>query len=299
MYEKIMVTLDGSKQAEMVLPYAEEIAIKLGSKITLVSVSESAAADTEHLYHSYLLPAIERVQKQLEDWGAGKEAKVESKVLTGKAATEILRYADENKISLIAMTSRGSSVKGPWLLGNIATKVLRATSKPVLLVRAPAGDAALQQKRLVKRILVPLDGSSVGETAIPYAEALAKPLGAELILFQVLEPAAEAVAWTGTYESRAIPPKPVDAGGGKSHAIAYLESVGSPLKGKGLSVSTATALGQPANQIIDYAKDKAIDLIAMSTHGRSGIGRWVFGSIADKVLHSGDTAVLVVRAAKE
>ena len=66
----------------------------------------------------------------------------------------------------------------------------------------------------------------------------------------------------------------------------------------GLKTSTAIEVGLPAQQIIDYAGANDIDLIAMSSHGRTGVGRWVFGSVTDKVLHAGNTAVLVVRAVK-
>ena len=170
MYERILVPLDGSSAAEIALPYAEEIAAKLGAEIILASVSELAAVETDHLYRSYLERIAEQVQRQIKDWGAKKEAKVKSEVLLGTPASEILRYADESNVSLITMASRGRSSPGPWLLGNIAAKVLRAIGKPVLLIRVPADKAALQQRSLVRRILVPLDGSKLGEEAIPYAE---------------------------------------------------------------------------------------------------------------------------------
>jgi nucleotide-binding universal stress UspA family protein len=81
-------------------------------------------------------------------------------------------------------------------------------------------------------------------------------------------------------------------------AFAYLNDIVKPLEKRGLKISTAVAFGSPADQILDYAKAKSVDVIAMSTHGRSGVGRWVFGSVTGKVLHAGDAAVLVVRAAK-
>lgn len=289
MYEKILIPLDGSKAAEMVIPYAQEVATKLSSQTILVSVFEPVPTDLERLHQTYLERITEQVQHQLKDWEPKKEARVQSRVLMGKPADEILRHADENDVGLIAMTSRGSSVRGPWLLGNIAAKVLRATTKPVLLVRAPASEAALRQKRLVKRILVPLDGSDLGAAAIPHAEALGRALGAELVLFQVLEPVA---SWAGSEVPYYITEPPEKR---KNLAITYLDDVGKALRERGLKVSGVVAVGSPADRIVDYAKENAIDLIAISTHGRTGIGRWVFGSVTDKVLHAGDTAVLVVR----
>lgn len=294
MYKKILVPLDGSGAAQIVLPYVAEIAAKLGSEIILVSVSERAGAETDHLYRSYLEHTEEQVQSELKSWGAKGEVKVRSEVLLGRPDTEILRYADVNNVELIAMASRGSSGRGPWLLGHIAAKVLRATTKPVLLVRTLDTGAVIQKKGLMKKILLPLDGSEAGKTAIPHAEVLAQTLGAEMILFHVIEPII--VSLGGPEQS--IVPIPQDEKGRESSAMAYLNSVGKELREKGLSTSSVIALGSAANQIIDYAEENAINLIAMSTHGRSGIGRWVFGSVTDKVLHAGDTAVLLVPAAK-
>lgn len=293
MYQTILVPLDGSNAAEIVFPYAEELAAKLGAEITLASVSGLSATDVDHLYRAYLERVKEQVRHQLKDYGAKKETKVFAKILLGKRAEEILHYADEINAGLIVMASRGSSGKGPWLLGNIAAKVLRATNRPVLLIRISASDAALQQKRLVKRILVPLDGSKIGEVAIPCTEALAQALGAELVLFRVMRQIVPSGSGTvaGLEQERE---------GTKASAIAYLEEVGKPLKKRGLRLSTSVewSFKSPADHIIEYAEKNAIDLIAMSTHGRSGIGRWVFGSETDKVLHAGDTPVLLVRATK-
>ena len=297
MYERILVPLDGSNAAEIVLPYVEEIAAKLGAEIILVSVSESTAAETDHLYRLYLERIAEQVQRELEDWGAKEEAKVRSEVLLGKPASEILQYAEESNVGLIAMASRGRSSRGPWLLGNIAAKVLRATPKPMLLIRTPADNASLQQRSLVKRILVPLDESKVGESAIPCAEALAQVVVAELVLFRALEPLKPFVAEGAVSMSPAMIKEEEERR--KASAMAYLDGVGKVFQDRGLSTSSAIALGSPAEQIIDYAEANAIDLIAMSTHGRSGMGRWVFGSVTDKVLHAGDTPLLTIRATKE
>jgi len=297
MYTRILVPLDGSSAAEIALPYAEEIASRHGAEIILASVSDLTAVETDHLYRSYLEHIAEQVQRQLKDWGAKEGAKVKSEVLLGTPAGEILRYADENNVSLITMASRGRSSRGPWLLGNIAAKVLRATGKPVLIVRAQADRAALQEKRLVKRILVPLDGSKLGEVAIPYAEALAQALGAELVLFQAL---ITPVSRVGYYEGRSMSPADFQKIEEEISASAmdYLDSLGEVVKEKGLRPLSVIREGSAPEQILEYAETNRIDLIAMSSHGRSGIGRWVLGSVTDKVLHAGDTAVLTVRAIK-
>lgn len=144
---------------------------------------------------------------------------------------------------------------------------------------------------------MPLDGSKLGEVAIPYAEALAQVLGAELILFQAFTPPT---LEEGAYRYSSIPKTTLKEAEEqmRASAMAYLDSVGKTFQEKRLSTSSVVRLGSAPEQILEYAKANAIDLIAMSTHGRSGIGRWVMGSVTDKVLHAGDTAVLTVRATK-
>jgi nucleotide-binding universal stress UspA family protein len=296
MYGKMLVTLDGSKAAEIVLPYAEEIAASQGSEIVLVSVSHMAPGDTgnESLYESYLRQTGDRLRDAVKGRRPDSEVKVSAEVLAGEPADEVMRHAEKVKADLIVMASRGSSGPGPWLLGSIAAKVLRATTTPLLLVRSERAYLPIEQGNLIKRILVPLDGSTVGAAAIPYTEALALALDAEIVLLHSMQPAALAFAFpeTGT------PMQIVGNESSKTAAAAYLDGIKRELSRKGLKVSAAVVMGSAPDQIIDYANANTIDLIAMSSHGRTGFGRWVFGSVTDKILHAGDTPVLVVRPAK-
>jgi len=295
MYERIMVPLDGSSAAEMVLPYAEEMVSKFNSEIALVSVAEPTPAESDHLFRAYLQTIQEKVRTELRDWGARPETPVNVEVLLGKPADEILTYAGDKNVSLVVMASRGRSGEGPWLLGHIAAKVLRAITKPVLLVRTKAPAEGLQRKRLIKRILVPMDGSKVAEQIVPHAERLAKVMGGEVILFQAYESLGRMMSGEGF---RVMPEKEVNEENKRreEEAKVYLKSIAKPFREKGLTVSEVVTSGDPAEKILDYAESNAVDTITMSTHGRSGIKRWVFGSVTDKVLHAGDMPVLVVRA---
>ena len=299
MYKRIMIALDGSSQAEIVLPYAEALSIKFGAELILANVSEPEFAEMTRAYRSYLEHVKEKVQRQLNAGGADKEAQVSIEVLTGKPATEILQYADENNVGLIAMASRGGSYGGPdeaaWLLGNIASKVVQAATKPILLIRAPASSTALRQKRLFKKILVPLDGSKAGEAAIPHVEALTRPFDAQVILFHVLELAPVPVLVAPGIQLPYPPVTPEQEARRAISGITYIEGVEKALTEKGINCSSETSSGSPAVEVLKYAEASAIDLIAMSTHGRSGIGRWVFGSVTEKLLQTGSTPVLTVR----
>jgi len=295
MYERILVPLDGSSQGEIVLPYVYQMATRFKTEILLVSVTEPLIPQPDQLHPSYLSHLAEQMHRDLRGWEPKGEPGIQSKVLLGDPADEILKCAEQNKVSIIVMASRGRSSRGPWILGNVAAKVLRATDKPILLVRSQAKNDALRQKRLVRKMLVPLDGSPIAEQVLPHAEAVAGTLGSEILLFHVFEPMRK---HAGGVVYRALPDEVVNEENDrrKQAGLSYLNEISKKMKAQETPVSIEVTRGSPADQILDYAETHGTDLIAMSTHGRSGIGRWVFGSVTDKVLHSGDTAVLVVRA---
>lgn len=294
MFEKILVPLDGSNAAEKVLPYVIEIASGFGSRIILTSVSEPRDSFGAVETRSYLKEVTEKVELQLKDRKAESETEVCSQHRLGNAAFEILDLANKVDCSLIAMAGRGASGEGPWSLGSVAAKVLQASSIPILLVKKQAEDLALKEKKLVTKILVPLDGSELSEVAIPMAVALAKMLKSKIVLFQVMKPIGSLVTektktrliftWADEYERLF-----------KDSMLEYLNKTKETVQKNVADVSVAMAKGSPAGQIIEYSQANDIDLIAMSTHGRSGISRWVLGSVTDKVLLAGDKPVLVVR----
>ena len=302
-HERILVPLDGSSAAEMVIPYAEEIAVKFKSDLVLMNVSEPSGPEVEHLYRSYLEHTVEQTESLLRGRKEAEATKVSLEVLLGDPATEILRRAAASDIVLIAMASRGCSADGqcyePWLLGSIASKVVQASDKPVLLVKAPADKVLVEKRNVARRILVPLDGSKIGETAIPLAERLAQALDAELVLFHVLELAPLPVMLAPGIQITYPVVTPDQQARQNVAALTYLERVEQRLVEKGLRVSSATSAGSPAAEIVKYAEANGISLIAISTHGRSGVERWVLGSVAERLLHLGNTAMLTVRASRE
>jgi len=149
-----------------------------------------------------------------------------------------------------------------------------------------------------EKILVPLDGSDVAEAALPDVEDLALKMAPgtqiEVTLLQVVSTLTYNVL---TDDDRAqIPYNDSEIALIKQKAQAYLETVASRMRGKGINVKTMVTTGHAAEEIIKAARDASANLIAMSTHGLSGLKRWALGSIADKVLHQSDIPVLVVRA---
>ena len=141
---------------------------------------------------------------------------------------------------------------------------------------------------MYKKILVPLDGSELSRKALDQAEKLAKTFDAEIILFQV-------VPFLPIYGSpELVTPLIVDEKQRES-AEKYLTNLAEELKKRGLKVTAMVRTGQQvAVEIIDFAKETGVDLIVMCTHGRSGITRWVLGSVTHKVLTRTETPILLL-----
>ncbi|OGO01621.1 MAG: hypothetical protein A2Y72_01615 [Chloroflexi bacterium RBG_13_53_26] len=275
MYERILVPLDGSQLAEIALPYAEELSGRLGAEVTLIYVSESIDDPHRHMHQIYMQKMAESTKQDTEAYARklGKELaiQVRSVNLAGNPAEEIVKYADRENTGLIVLSTHGQSGIGRWTIGSIANKVVRATKKPVALVRAEGPRPDVPQKDMLRKALLPLDGSRESEAAIPYAAELASRLGMSVTLLQVL------------------------AIGDKALAEDYLEKTGAQLKQKGVTVESRVIFGEAATEIINLADEIHADVVAMSTHGRSGIGRWVLGSVAERVLYEGNTPLLLVR----
>lgn len=143
---------------------------------------------------------------------------------------------------------------------------------------------------MYKRALVPLDGSPVAETIIPFILEIAGPLDMEVVLLRVVEPIPPMVLEA----SRHIEVEDVEAR--HTDAEEYLAPIAVELRNKGVRVQRRVGRGNPADQIVAAARETGADLIAMSTHGRGGLGRLVFGSVAQAVLRHVDMPVFLMRA---
>ncbi len=154
---------------------------------------------------------------------------------------------------------------------------------------------------MYERILVPLDGSKVGEAALPYVEELVSKLApkvkVEVILLQVVSSLSHYII--AGEASAQIPYTEKETEQIQEKARDYLNKVGEGLKSKGATVKTEARTGSAAEEILKFTEEIKADLVAMSTHGRSGLSRWAFGSVTDKVLRGGKVPVLVARAPRE
>jgi nucleotide-binding universal stress UspA family protein len=162
-----------------------------------------------------------------------------------------------------------------------------------MLIRAQNARTDVHEKKLLKKILVPLDGSAEGEVVIPHAAEFGSKLKAEVTLIQVLPVGYQLIA-TGDYI--AYTEKQIESD--KASASKYLGKIEARLKKNDVAVKSVVTLKNvnPAEEIISFADEIKADIVIMATHGRSGVGRWVLGSVAERVLHDGNTPIMLVRA---
>jgi nucleotide-binding universal stress UspA family protein len=143
---------------------------------------------------------------------------------------------------------------------------------------------------MYKKILAPLDGSEYSECVLEHVKALASGCNVkDVVILYVIEPLNP-----GMYDvAERVVSDTVKKG--KEFGSQYLANLAAKLKAEGLTVETVLLTGQAAPAILDYASQNGVDLIAMSTHGRSGFSRWMMGSVADKVAHHSPVPVLLIR----
>ena len=264
--------------SEVALPYAEEIAGKMGSDIILLTVlpSEENSEIQNHL--SYSKKIVHDTKIQVEKYCENRpEARINisTATRTGNPAEGILNYADKGYPCLIIMATHGRSGLSRWAVGSVAEKVVKATSKqPLLLVRAKGGHADVRAKRILKKALVTLDGSGISEAVLPYIGEIARHLDMELTLLRVVSKSENNFVEVETYLRK------------------WCEKLGE----QGVSAGYEVRIGNAADQIINYAEETTTDLIAMTTRGQTALSMFSMGSVAQKVLMDGNSPLFLVKA---
>ncbi|MBE9501658.1 MAG: universal stress protein [Chloroflexi bacterium] len=307
MYRRMLVPLDGSELAEVVFTYAKELAGRLDLDLIFLHVYSPEQSEFASIHRAYVEQAAEIIKRHSEEvqqrtgiQPAGKAVEARGEVAVGHPAEEILHYADENDIDLILMATHGRSGVRRWAMGSVADKVLHASKVPVLLVRAGIPKEIVYDKWPSTTILVPLDGSELAESVLPHVEAVAKQRGAELVDVVLLRVCQTPVIPSNypqvTYLTQEEAQK--ETAKYKRRVEQYLAGVEKRLKDVGLKVRSEVLVGEPADEIVDYANQNPFNLIVMATHGVSGFTRWALGSVADRVLLGVSSPIFLVRPVK-
>jgi nucleotide-binding universal stress UspA family protein len=305
MYQKILVPLDGSPFAEGVLPYLSQVSVPQATEIVLLQVLQVER------YSAYLTPGplpisgqpVSNWRQFTEDYHAtvienlrSRGYTASSEIINGSdVAAEICRYADAARIDLIAMTTHAHTGLPRWVLGSVASRVISATDKPVFLVHPT--EELKERTVALRRILVPLDGSHLAEEVLSLATSLAHAQDARLILVRALEPPSMVPADPSMRDLTT--PLATQLGAVEMQAAEfYMQDIAHELQRRSIVEQTVVIVGDAAEVILDTAEINDVDLIAMCTHGRSGVSRWVYGSVAEKVLHRAPCPLLLIRATK-
>ena len=308
MYKRILVPLDGSELAEMVFTYVKELAGSLDIDIILLHISNPNFRQFVPMHRAYIEHMAEKVRRQTRERQkktgikpGGKPVKVRGELIEGYAAEEILRYADKNDVDLIIMATHGRSGLKRWGMGNVTDKILRASGVPVWLARVGDPDEIPYDQWPKRTILAPLDGSELAELVLPHVKELAKQRGTEpldVVLLRICEPPS-----IPSYSTPELPDVPLNWGEYiqqetarcKQTAKEYLAEIKKQFNDTGISIRSEVLVGKAADEIVDYAKKNPLNVIVMATHGRSGLSRWVYGSVTENVLLGVSSPALLVR----
>ena len=301
MIKRVLIPLDGSELAELVIPHLLRFSVPQRTEFLLmtalspsifpsfdniISSHQSEQMEIAPTHENIASERVHAISQQLKQHGF----KVESKFLSGMPADSILRLAEQAYVDLIAMSTHGRTGLGLALLGSVADEVLHNAHPPIFLVPARV---ELQSDSVLRTILLPLDGTPVAEAALPVAHQFAQDTGAIIHLLRVAElydtkhESAIDSAFTSCDD---FGEQPV-----VRQATCYLERIHSRLQLAGIASRCQVVIGDPADTIVRIACADNVDVIVMSTHGRSGVERMVYGSVVSQVISNTLCPLLLVR----
>ena len=283
MIERIVVPLDGSLSAEAILPQVRRMLYRNDSEVILVRavnppMVENAITVAEAelgAAREYILGQLERFEK------AGVRAKFVVRI--GSPVEVILDVAEEQRATMIAMATHGATGLMRLLFGSVAEGLIRKSPIPVLLVRPSWSYEVVApvrpEQEPVRNILLPVDGSDLSLEALPGVIELAELFEARIMLLRVLEEKKGMVEYRGEAEKQ-------------------LQAIAKTIEKKGVETVALIERGDPVEQILKTVHDHGIDLVAMTTHGRSGLTRAVAGSVTEQVLRRATVPLVIARFSK-
>ncbi len=300
MYRNALVPLDGSELAEIILPYAEEAAARLGLNLNLLHVCVSS--EPAFLCQNYVKSTAENtghVTRSLQSKynpGEAHTLKMNPLVSVGDPATEILSFAEKGDIDFILMSTELNSGLQRLILGSVTRKVLAAAKVPVWVVRPEVNEYLVEGKPF--EILVPLDSSPAAEAVLPHVRNLARQrgTGVNITLLRV----CEGPDLLSDYPEAIMPHSWAEhvrlaAENTRKACNIYLGGIQEKLASEGVNVKTEVLTGDAPRAILDYQRANPVNLMIISSHGRSGPGPWPLGSVAEKLISASASPVMVVR----
>ena len=313
MYSKVIVPLDGSDLSEQSLPYAELIAKSLDVPIELVqaydilppsllggSNRQGVVSALEEGSRARALVSMENQRRRLE----GDGLSVNLVAQRGPAADVIVAVAGAEPTALVVMSTHGRGGISRWVMGSVTDKVLHTIPNPMLIVRANVLGPAAPESSL-RSVVVPLDGSPLSELAIPHAISVAGALSAGITVLRITPSEdqyrtqlnlALPEMGTGTLPDFDMASPDELTADDAAEASDYLDDVRNRMRiDHAHGVATEHQVNDNIAQTIIERASAQPSLVAMTTHGRSGVGRMVLGSVTDRVIRHSNLPVLVIR----
>jgi nucleotide-binding universal stress UspA family protein len=298
MFERILVPLDGSKEAEAVFQPLMPILRRTDPEVILLqAVSLPSMTNPEHMgsiltgMELEATDYLERHRRRLR----GEAIRARTLVMPGRHAEAILAAAESEDASLITMSTHGRSGVSRLVLGSVTEEVLRRSPVPVLVAHARPS-ASRVGNQAVQTILVPFDGSEGSLAVAPLVIETARLFGAAVAVLKVEEAAAGGpnLGFVGQLMDGPVAlenqPLPLDRD---------LIEAGNPFAEAGLKTTLFRARGYSAEEINHLARNLPGALIAMATHGRRGVSRLISGSVTEEVVRKAEVPVLVLRVGAE
>jgi nucleotide-binding universal stress UspA family protein len=288
----VLVPLDGSKFSESALPTALTIARRWNARLEIVTVKEDPSMLAREVlelpshgwFEQYISQVAQRVQE--EDCFT-----VQTTVLMGSPPEEIQNHAAERGVDLVVMATHGRGPMSRFWLGSTADGLIRRSTIPVLLMRPREEEAGTPPEFKPRRVLVPLDGSDESEAILAHALTLAGNGETEFDLLRIF-PYPKEVA--SSYLPQTVQVNVDELERGRAKAMEYVEAEAAKLTERGIPAKGHVVTDrEPAAGILHFAEESGAELIAMCTHGRRGVSRFVLGSVTDKVIRGVEVPTLV------
>jgi nucleotide-binding universal stress UspA family protein len=287
MIDRILVPLDGSRVAEQILPHLRRVLHRRDAEVILVRAAVPPPTENGMLIADTLLAAAREYLTETQDRLRDQGIRVRSVVRLGSPAVVILDVALEERATMIALATHGETGLKRLLAGSVAEAILRRSQVPVLLVRPfwsyelLPGRSDEDELRPIRNLLVPMDNPDDAELLLPPVTELARLFDARVVLLHVMTP-----------EDRQQP----DLAARQSVEESQLARMASRLEHEKVEAATLIEKGEPAHQILEAARANEVDLIAMSTHAKSGFLGLFTSTVTEKVLRESTCPMLVIHA---
>ena len=292
MFEEILLPVDGSRGAKAAAQHGLSLATRDGATVHVLHVADTATAetteDTDTIPETWVAGG-DRTTHQVADQAAALGLPVVTEVRRGSPADAILDYVAERGIDLVVMGTHSQSRLVQPLVGNVTKTIVNTASVPVLCV--PPAERAAEPTEVseitYRSILVPTDGTKAARTALDRGFELAATYDATVHALYVVDRRAYASrpGWTWADTEATLEQSGKD----------ILERVAADAASSDVPVVTAIRRGVRHQVIQNYAADHGNNLVTMGTRGRSGLSKWVLGSVTERVLRGTEIPVLTVR----